>query len=296
MAKAYILYNPNAGSGEYREDVDALEAFLDDDVQRLNITQITNYAVFLQNLEKDDYLVIAGGDGTLNRFINDTAGLRIAQEIYYFPIGTGNDFAHDLKKTQGDKPFPIKQYLENLPTVEVNGKRYRFLNGVGYGIDGYCCKIGDEQRKTSAKKVNYTTIAIQGLLFHYKPTRATVTVDGVTRTYEKVWLAPTMHGRFYGGGMMPTPGQDRTAQTPMLSTMVFHGASSLHTLMVFPSIFQGEHVKHTKIVDILQGSEITVEFDRPTPLQIDGETILGVTSYTARSAACRSASKKVLTV
>jgi len=29
-----------------------------------------------------------------------------------------------------------------------------------------------------------------------------------------------------------------------------------------------------------------VEFDRPTPLQIDGETILDVTKYTARAAVC----------
>ena len=46
-------------------------------------------------------------------------------------------------------------------------------------------------------------------------------------------------------------------------------------------LFKGEHVRHTKHVDIFEGKEITVEFDRPTSLQIDGETILGVTSYTA---------------
>ena len=28
-----------------------------------------------------------------------------------------------------------------------------------------------------------------------------------------------------------------------------------------------------------QGNNITVTFDRPTPLQIDGETVLDVTSY-----------------
>lgn len=43
-------------------------------------------------------------------------------------------------------------------------------------------------------------------------------------------------------------------------------------------------MKHRGCVDILEGHEITVEFDRPTALQIDGETIPGVTSYTARSA------------
>jgi len=39
-----------------------------------------------------------------------------------------------------------------------------------------------------------------------------------------------------------------------------------------------------------------VEFDRPTPLQIDGETILDVTNYTARSALCKSKAKEERTV
>ena len=30
-------------------------------------------------------------------------------------------------------------------------------------------------------------------------------VDGTERVFKKVWIAPTMFGRRYGGGMMPTP-------------------------------------------------------------------------------------------
>ena len=37
------------------------------------------------------------------------------------------------------------------------------------------------------------------------------------------------------------------------------------------------------MVQILTGHEITVRFDRPTALQIDGETILGVTEYSVRA-------------
>ena len=51
--------------------------------------------------------------------------------------------------------------------------------------------------------------------------------------------------------------------------------------MAFPGIFKGEHVKHKDMVEVLSGKRITVEFDKPQSLQIDGETILGVTSYTA---------------
>ena len=63
--------------------------------------------------------------------------------------------------------------------------------------------------------------------------------------------------------------------------------------MIFPSIFKGEHIKHQRVVHVLTGHTITVEFDRPTALQIDGETILGVTKYAVYGSrnAARSAAK-----
>lgn len=280
MPKGYVIYNPLAGNGKAKEDSQLLQMVLDEQLEYYDMTRITNYAAFISGMEKEDYLVIVGGDGTLNRFVNDTDGLEIAHEILYFPTGTGNDFAKDMG--MGENPHSITAYLKDLPTVEVNGKRYRFINGVGFGIDGYCCEVGDELRKIPGKKVNYTGIAIKGLLFHFAPRNAKVIVDGKEYAYKKVWIAPTMHGKFYGGGMIPTPKQDR--DSGKLSLMLFHGAGRIRTLCVFPSIFKGEHVKHTKMVAVHTGKEITVEFDRPTPLQIDGETILGVTQYTAYAA------------
>ncbi len=280
MAKGYVIYNPLSGNGKAKDDSQLLQMVLDEELEYYDMTRITNYAAFIGGMEKEDYLVIVGGDGTLNRFVNDTDGLEIAREILYFPTGTGNDFAKDMG--MGENPLPVTEYLKDLPTVEVNGKRYRFINGVGFGIDGYCCQVGDELRKVPGKKVNYTGIAIKGLLFHFAPRNAKVTADGKEYAYKKVWIAPTMHGKFYGGGMIPTPKQDRSSGK--LSLMLFHGAGRLRTLCVFPSIFKGEHIKHTKMVAVHTGKEITVEFDRPTPLQIDGETILGVTKYTAYAA------------
>ena len=280
MAKGYVLYNPLAGNGNAGEDAKLLQMVLDEDMEYYDMTRITNYAAFLSGMEKDDYLVIVGGDGTLNRFVNDTNGIDISQEIFYFPSGSGNDFARDIG-TNGN-PVVITQHLKNLPSVEVNGKRYRFINGVGFGIDGYCCQVGDELKKTPGKKVDYTAIAIKGLLFHFAARNTKVTVDGKEYAYEKVWSAPTMHGHYYGGGMIPTPEQDRSSGA--LSLMLFHSAGRFRTLCVFPSIFKGAHVKHKNMVAVHTGHEITVEFDRPTPLQIDGETILDVTQYTARAA------------
>lgn len=276
MGNGFVIYNPLSGDGKSEESSKLLEMIFDDELEYFDITRITNYKTFFSGMEKDDYIIIAGGDGTLNRFINDTAGIDIPQEIFYLPSGNGNDFANDMEKTSGN-PFKITEYLKNLPTAEVKGKKYRFINGVGFGIDGYRCQVGDELEKIPGKKADYTKIAVKGLLFDFAPRNAKVTVDGREYFYKKVWIAPTMFGRYYGGGMMAAPQQNRNSGK--LSLVVFHGAGRLRTLCIFPSIFRGEHIKHKKSVAIHTGKEITVEFDRPTPLQIDGETIRDVTGY-----------------
>lgn len=278
--KYYVLYNAIAGQGKAEEIARALPEKLDGEIAGYaDMTKITNYAAFLAD-KTDCAIVICGGDGTLNRFANDTADIGIENEIFYCASGSGNDFLRDIGGVAGE-PICITEYLKDLPLAEINGNTYRFINGVGYGIDGYCCEEGDKQRAAGNTDINYTAIAIKGLLFHYKPTNAKVTVDGVTHNYKKVWIAPTMNGRFYGGGMIPTPQQDRRDPDGTLSVMIFAGTGRIGTLAIFPSIFKGEHVKHTKVVTVLTGKDITVKFDAPRALQIDGETVTGVTEYRA---------------
>ena len=280
--KHYILYNPLAGKGANQDKLDALKATCGEDTECLAVTDIADMSAFCASLSADDTVILCGGDGTLNRFVNDTEGVSISSDILYYAMGTGNDFLHDLGKAPDAKPFSVKKYISDLPTVTVKGKTYRFLNNVGFGIDGYCCEVGDKQKvERPGKAVNYTSIAINGLLFNYKPKNAIITVDGVEYRYKKVWLAPTMKGRYYGGGMMATPDQDRNDPEGTLSVMLFHGKGRIATLIAFPSIFKGEHVKKKNMVAVHSGKTISVQFDAPAAVQIDGETILGVTEYTA---------------
>ena len=277
--KTCILYNPLAGHGDNEAKARALSETLEGEKELVNVTKIEDAAAFFAPLSEEDTVILCGGDGTVNRFVNAIDGIDVKAGILYYAIGTGNDFVHDLGKQPGDEPFDLKPYMQNLPVVEVKGVKRRFINGIGFGIDGYCCEIGDKMKATSDKPVNYTSIAIKGLLFHYKPTDATIIVDGVEHTYKKVWIAAGMKGRYYGGGMMTAPEQDRLNESGEITLVLFHGTGRLKTLMIFPSIFKGEHVKHTKEVAVHTGKDITVRFSSPAPLQIDGETVLGVTEY-----------------
>mgnify|MGYP002578500105 FL=1 len=284
MAKYNVLYNPLAGNGKGENAAKKLKELLNgDELTFTDMTKVSDYRALFASMPEDERVIVSGGDGTLNRFINDTEEVAFANPVYYYATGSGNDFLKDIGGNVGDKPVCIDKYLKALPTVDVKGKSYRFINGIGYGIDGYCCEVGDKLRETSDKPINYAGIAIKGLLFHYHPTSATVIVDGVEHKYKKVWLAPTMNGRYYGGGMIPTPKQDRLNKEHTVSVMVYYGSGKIKPLAVFPSIFKGEHVNHREMVEVLSGKEITVRFDSPAALQVDGETIIGVTEYSVRT-------------
>ena len=261
----YVLFNPYAGNGKSEEIRNKAEEFFKNDVTFYNITEV-DYKELFGKCTAEDKIVLCGGDGTINRFVNETEGIRGDVTILYYASGSGNDFMNDLGLKPFSEPIELNKYLEDLPTVEVKGKTYKFLNGVGYGIDGYCCEVGDQLKATSDKPVNYAGIAIKGLLGKFKPVNATVTVDGVKYVYKKVWLAPAMNGRYYGGGMDIAPNQDRLNEDRKISTVIFHGSGKLKTLIIFPNIFKGTHVKYTKYIAVHEGHDIKVEFDNPTAL------------------------------
>ncbi len=275
----HVLYNPIAGGGRCKTDTFRLFDLLRGErVVLHNITEIRHYEDLLKELGPEDRIIISGGDGTLNRFLNDTSDIVWNHELLYFAAGSGNDFWHDIGRRRYDPPIPLLPYLKSLPIVTVKGMRRRFINGVGFGIDGYCCEVGNMKRMTSGKRVNYTAIALRGLAGGYHPVNAVVTVDGVSETYENVWLTPTMKGRFFGGGMMPTPNQDRCCEAQTVSCMVMSGWGKWKALTAFPLIFRGKHTELPS-VSIRTGHHIIVQFDQPAAMQIDGETIPNVLQY-----------------
>lgn len=281
--KKYILYNPLAGSENGVIRAKRLDVFFSGhETIYVDILGIEDFVAFFDGLSPEDDVIVCGGDGTLNNFVNRIGGVSFENNIYYYATGSGNDFLRDLEKPLGSEPFLINEHIKNLPEIEVDGRRRKFFNGTGYGLDGYVCAIGNRLRKTTSKKINYTALAIKSILFGYRPKTAKITVDGVEYTRERVWFATTMLGRFFGGGMKLAPHQSR--EDGYLSLVLLHNCGKLRILTAFPSVFKGEHIKYTKIFEILRGKEISVEYDSPCDLQIDGESVYGVTSYSARVA------------
>ena len=123
----YVLFNMLSGNGKGKEKADDLKVFLrGKKALYKDITKITDWAGFFADLNyREDEVIICGGDGTLNHFINDTEGLKYSIPLYYYPTGSGNDFWNDIGKKPGDNQARNEQYLKDQPIVEVNGMKQR---------------------------------------------------------------------------------------------------------------------------------------------------------------------------
>ncbi len=280
----YILYNPKSNSEH--NDLNIIPG--KEELERRGAKHISLLDIdadpraFYTTLNADDRLFICGGDGTLHYFSNNARGIRFPCPVFVIRSGTGNDFLNDIGQTKPDELNDVREHIENLPEVEIDGEKRLFINGVGMGIDGAVCDGVEKYKKRTGKKANYTAIALKELAYKYKRPSATVIVDGVEHRYDNVWMASAMHGRYFGGGMMIAPTQDR--RTGKLSFMVMHGGSRPRILTIFPSVFKGTHLKYKEIVEVFECDEVTVKFDIPVAFQADGETKSDMLTYTARSA------------
>ena len=274
-----ILFNPQANNRDITAALEGVRGYAaGSDTVEKDLTQV-DVREEICALSEHDRVLLLGGDGTIMRIANALDGAKYTVPMYLWKSGTGNDFLRDIGKNEQNEPVLLNPYLTGLPHVEVKGNTYLYINGIGFGLDGMVCEVTDKLKAQGVQQIDYTMESIKLLLGGFKCPSGSVTVDGVTKKYKKIWLASAMHGKYYGGGMRVAPMQARGKG--QLTCCVWHTTGRLTTLMHFPKIFEGQHVKYKKSIDIFTGKRITVEFDRPCALQIDGETVSGVTTYTA---------------
>jgi len=279
--KYVILYNALSDNKNGLDKAKRIEKRLSekDELEYVDLLKVDDMISYIKNIPSDTTPIICGGDGTICNFVTELGDEYISRDILYFPCGSGNDFARDVLGSEKREIIRLNDYIENLPVAIVNGKKYRYIDDVGFGVDGYVCEEADNLRRNTNKSINYTLIAIKGLLFKFKSKIAKVTVDGVEYTFKKAWIASTFNGRYYGGGMKVAPNQDRNNPSHEQTFICLHSCGKIKAMIVFASIFNEGHLKYTKNVTLLTGKTIEVSFDSPSAIQLDGEAVRNIKSY-----------------
>ena len=240
-----------------------------------------DYKKFFNSLGKDDEVIIIGGDMSINHFIRKIYGQKVNNKVYVKAFGYGSDFVTDVGKKLTEEVL-LNPYIENLPKTTIKNHIRPFINGVGFGLDGYCCATADYiKAKNPAASIDYTSIAIKGLLYKFKPVHAIVEVDDKKYEFDNVWLAATMKGRYFGGGMKIAPDQNRS-DSDHLTVIIYTVKSRLRALFSFTDVFKGTHVKNTELVKIYTGRKVHMKFSNVCDAEVDGDTVTKVDEYWAQ--------------
>ncbi len=267
--KYYVLYNPRSKRGKIEKILKQIKKKLKGyEVIIGSLLDIKNVDEFLKTLNKEDKIIIVGGDGTLHYLANALVGKEIKQDLLVTRKGgTGNDFVRSIKKGQKGHFIRINDFIKNLPVETNEGKETRFLNSVGLGIDAYVCYLveGSDGPKTEG---NYFKSAYKAFRVS-KPHNIRLTVDGVTTEHKKVWFSVVCNGKYFGGGMKISPKSKRLDDT--LEVVVVKGVSKAILFMIFPSIYLGIHGIFKKFVKFFKGRHIIIETDMHVHIQYDGE-------------------------
>ncbi len=135
-----VLFNPASGNGRRDSVIERISAALRQDGHRVLPLRVggpeMDDLAARQSLAASDALLIAGGDGTVNRVLPLAIGTGVP--VYHVPLGTENLFARQFGMR--DDPEAIRAALgrrriEAIDTAECNGRPFVIMCSVGPDAD-----------------------------------------------------------------------------------------------------------------------------------------------------------------
>lgn len=206
MKTILIIANPKAANGQALKKIELVQNHLLSlgFTSTVYITQNTaDYDGIRETITKislPEYLVIIGGDGTLNDVINSIPE-GFTTPVIILPCGSGNDFATYL---HGKKTIPeILNGLKKNKTIQINigeCNGQKFINGLGIGFDGWVAQKANAGATWIPVILKYNLAILRGL-FTYK--------SFYTNLGQSLIIA-IANGPTYGGGFRIAPQADPT--------------------------------------------------------------------------------------
>lgn len=249
--------------------------------------RISNHVHDLQSITRElvhhqpDFLVVIGGDGTLNHvlngFIDNDQLISPTTQLAYFNTGSGGDFARQFPTQH------VTEFLDRLvhrQTTSCNvGKislvdqtRY-FLNIASCGLSGHVVSTMNLSKWTKklGGTINYFLHSVWGLL-KYEQLPVRIQVDDNPAFDCSLLMLAVCNGRYFGGRMNVAP--MARIDDDVLDVVILHDFTRFDALMKFRKIYTGSHLLEPN-VHYLQAKKVHISPRDGSKIQLeaDGEYV-----------------------
>ena len=213
-----------------------------------------------------DLILVWGGDGTVQRVVDATAGSGVTLGI--LPAGTANLLAHNLGipiDLEGALDVALHGSRRDLDVGVINGERFAVMAGAG--LDAVMIRDADGKLKDRFGRLAYVVSGVRGT--GQEPMEVKVEVDGDR------WFEGRAGCLLFGsmgtltGGLVAFPDADPT--DGLLEVGVVTAGTRVEWARVVSRVALGS-VESSPLTQTTRGRKVKVRFDRPTPYELDGGT------------------------
>lgn len=273
MKKFILVYNPVSGDALFKYKIDdIIEVFQKSNCiiipYRTSESNEEKFVKLCKSIEDICGIIIAGGDGTLNEFINIMLSENIDVPIGILPSGTSNDFASFLGINKS-----IDNYLDTIIAGSVRnidvGQIYNryFINVASAGVLTSVAHRVDKALKNTLGKMAYYIRGL-GEIPNVQPLTAKFIVDDQL-IEESIYLFLISNSATVGS--LPNAMPDAKIDDGLLDLLIVKQCSLPEFTSLVISLLAGRDIRKNRYVLHFQGKKIEVDIKEEVETDLDGE-------------------------
>ncbi len=241
MKKVKLVYNSIAGQSKFTYFLDSvIEKFMQNDLEVViyRAGQKDNLEEFLKNSDNEELygIIVAGGDGTLNKVVTIMMKYNIKTPLGVIPAGTSNDFARHINMPNSYVESVEKILKNNVESVDVGkaNEKY-FINVCSAGLFTNSSQKADPDLKKTLGKASYFITGAKEL-FKFRPFSVRIKTDS-EEFLEKINLFIIFNGSSVGG--MKYLSSDSSIQDGLLDLIVIKNCSLHEVTRLLAKVLSG---------------------------------------------------------
>jgi YegS/Rv2252/BmrU family lipid kinase len=270
MKKVRFIYNPYSGENNIVNELDnviRLHQEADLTIVPYRIQKGRDLAEALDIIDETySYILIAGGDGTVDSLVNAMKQRNVNLPIGILPVGTANDFGKFINMP-ADIEEACKQILDSKPVAVDVGKindKY-FINVASTGLFTDISQKTDVNLKNTMGKLAYYLKGLEELPNFRK---LHVKISSKECNYEgEMYLLLVFNGQTAGNLNLATEAEVTDGK---LDVVMFKAIAIIELLPLFIKLLKGEHLDSDKVV-YFKTDDVLIESSEDIVTDIDGE-------------------------
>lgn len=271
MKKVKFIYNPYSGENLILDQLDKV----------IKIHQEAGYTIVPYRIDKEVdvinafndfkennyyYVLIAGGDGTIDNVVNAMTKCGVSVPIGILPVGTANDFGKFLGMPS-DISKACRQILSSEVTAvdlgSINDKY--FVNVASTGLFTDVSQKTDVNLKNTIGKLAYYLKGLEELPNFRK---LDIKIKSAEMEYEgKMYFMLVFNGQTAGNFKLATRSDATDGQ---LDVIIFKAIPIIELIPLFVKVLKGEHLDSDNVI-YFKTNNLYIESNEDIGTDIDGE-------------------------